>query len=95
MADYHINIFYSEEDGGYYYNGGEVHVSVGDFKEIDENAFLALDGIVTNMGLSCCVCDDSPDPHEHCSNCECILNEHDPAGTLCISCNPEKTTPET
>ena len=38
-----------EADGGYYFNCGEVHVSVGLIKEISELAFNELDGIVTHL----------------------------------------------
>lgn len=30
-------------------------------------------------------------PHEHCSSCDCVLDNHDPHGTRCKSCSPPNT----
>ncbi len=45
-AEWYAKTFYDgsadEEDGGYYFNGGEVHVRVKDYAEITDSEFKIL-----------------------------------------------------
>jgi|9_EtaG_2_1085328.scaffolds.fasta_scaffold16362_2 hypothetical protein len=33
-----------------------------------------------------CNCDEAEGPHEHCANCDCVLDYYDPHPTICRSC---------